>query len=78
MKSYGTDLFAAGKAKNLATKNQLPEKVVKNLIETSKIRDERFGKRFGSSFSHERRHASVWGNVGGKIEPRLNLLHQCH
>ena len=50
MKSYGTDTFGAGKAKDLATKNKLPEKVVKNLIETDKIRVERFGKMFGKQF----------------------------
>ena len=50
MKSYGTDPFGAGKAKDLATKNKLPEKVVKNLIETGKIRDVRFRKRFGKQF----------------------------
>ena len=49
MKSYRTDAFGAGKAKDLAFKN-LPEKVVKNLIETDKIRDERFGKMFGKRF----------------------------
>ena len=31
-----------------------------------------------SSFSYERRQASVWGNVGGRIEPRMNLSHHCH
>ena len=50
MKSYGTDPFGAGKAKDLATKNKLPEKVVKNLIETDKIRAERFGIRLGKQF----------------------------
>ena len=45
-KYYGADPFGAGKAKDLATKNKLLEKIVKNLIEADKIRDERFGKRF--------------------------------
>ena len=31
-----------------------------------------------SNFNYERRQASVWGNVGERIEPRMNLLHQCH
>ena len=43
-------MFGAGKAKDLASKNKLPEKVDKNFIETDKIRDERFGKRFGKQF----------------------------
>ena len=46
MKSYGSDPFGAGKAKDLAIKNKSPEKVAKTLIETDKIRAERFGKRF--------------------------------
>ena len=50
MKSYGTDQFGAGKAEDLAAKNKLSEKVVKNLIETDKFRDERFGERFGKQF----------------------------
>ena len=68
MKSYGTDPFGAGKAKDLATKNKLPEKVVKNLIETDKIRAERFGKRFGKQFQSWKKTCKRLGvMLGGKL-----------
>ena len=66
MKSYGTDPFGAGKAKDLATKNKLPEKVVKNLIETDKIRAERFGKRFGKQFQSWKKTCKLFGIMLGE------------
>ena len=38
MKSYGTDLFDARKARDTATGNKLPETVLENLIKTGKKR----------------------------------------
>ena len=38
MKSYGTDLFDARKARDTATGNKLPETVLENLIKTDKKR----------------------------------------
>ena len=69
MKSYGTDPFGAGKAKDLATKNKLPEKV-KYLIERDKIRAERFGKRLGKQFQSWKKTCKRLGVMLGE---KLNL-----
>ena len=37
VKSYGTDLFGTRKARDIANRKELPEKVVENLIKTGKI-----------------------------------------
>ena len=60
MRSYGTDSFGAGKAKDLATKNKLPKKL-KIWLKETKLELKGSEKGLESSFSHERRHASVWG-----------------
>ena len=70
MKSYGTDPFGAGKAKDLALKIKLPEKVVKNLIETDKIRAERFEKRFGKQFQSWKK---ICKHLGIMLGEQLNL-----
>ena len=70
MRSYGTDPFGAGKAKDLATKNKLAEKVVKNLIETDKIRAERFGKKFEKQFQSWKKTCKRLGVMLGE---KLNL-----
>ena len=42
MKSHGTDPFGTGRARDIATGKELPEKVVKYLIKAGKIGDEMY------------------------------------
>ena len=42
LKSYGTDPFSTGKARDIATGKELPEKVVENLIKAREIGDEMY------------------------------------
>ena len=42
LKRHGTDPFGTGRASDIATGKELPEKVVKNLIKADKIGDEMY------------------------------------